>query len=95
MAPEIKTVAVISTGVIGLSMTSLFLANGLRVIVCSTSAGAEDRVANYLDHAWPLLEQMGLSPGASKTNYKVVGPTLDGHWDEIDFIQEVSPSTVT
>lgn len=87
MASVIKTVGVISTGVIGSSFIALFLANGLRVLVCSPSVGAEERLSKYLENVWPTLKD-SLSPGASLSNYKFVGETLDGYYDQVDFIQE-------
>jgi 3-hydroxyacyl-CoA dehydrogenase len=90
MASDIKTVGVVSTGVIGSSFAALCLARGLRVLVCSPSVGAEDRMTAYLTKMWPILDtQIGLSPRASVDNYQFVGETLDGHYDEIDFVQEV------
>lgn len=88
MAPEIKTVGVISTGVIGSSWIALFLARGLKVLVATPSIGAEERLSKYLDRIWPSFQD-SLSPGASLSNYKFVGPTLDGYYDQVDFIQEV------
>lgn len=91
MAPhEIKTVAVVATGVIGSSFIALFLARGLRVLVVSTSADAETKVKSYLERVWPTLDPAILVSGASVENCVFVGKSLEGHWDEVDFVQEVS-----
>ncbi|KAH8901759.1 hypothetical protein GQ53DRAFT_790123 [Thozetella sp. PMI_491] len=92
MASEIKTVGVVSTGVIGSSFIALCLARGLKVLAASPSVGAADRLAAYLEKIWPTLDtQLGLSPGASIENYKFVGNSLAGYYDEIDFVQENAP----
>ncbi|OGM48977.1 hypothetical protein ABOM_003131 [Aspergillus bombycis] len=85
---EIKTVAIIGTGVIGASWTALYLARGLKVLVTDPAPNAEKNLETYLNAQWPTLTRIGLSEGASLTNYTFV-ESLDNHFDEIDFIQEV------
>ncbi|KAB8207180.1 hypothetical protein BDV34DRAFT_234313 [Aspergillus parasiticus] len=85
---DIKTVAIIGTGVIGASWTALFLARGLKVLVTDPAPNAEKNLETYLNAQWPTLTQIGLNEGASLTNYTFVD-SLDNHFDEIDFIQEV------
>ena len=85
----IETVGVVGTGVIGASWTALFLAHGLRVIVADPSPNAAKQLISYLDSVWPALQTMGLSHGASLENYKFVGTSLDEHYGEVDFVQEV------
>ncbi|KAE8331394.1 hypothetical protein BDV39DRAFT_218717 [Aspergillus sergii] len=85
---DIKTVAIIGTGVIGASWTALFLARGLKVLVTDPAPNAEKNLETYLNAQWPTLTQIGLNEGASLTNYTFVD-SLDSHFDEIDFIQEV------
>ncbi|KAB8217080.1 hypothetical protein BDV33DRAFT_193853 [Aspergillus novoparasiticus] len=85
---DIKTVAIIGTGVIGASWAALFLARGLKVFVTDPAPNAEKNLDTYLHAQWPTLTQIGLSEGASLTNYTFVD-SLDNHFDEIDFIQEV------
>jgi len=86
---NVKTVGVISTGVIGSSWIALFLARGLRVLIASSRPDSEEKLATYLDSAWPTLESMGLPPNADRTNYKFVGTSLEGYYDQVDFVQEV------
>lgn len=90
---NIKTVGVISTGVIGSSFIALFLSRGLRVLVCSPSGSptAEEKLASYLEHIWPTIPTRSLSPDASLSNYKFVGTSLNGYYDEVDFVQENTP----
>jgi 3-hydroxyacyl-CoA dehydrogenase len=91
MASNIKTVGVISTGVIGSSFIALCLARGLRVLVCMSSPASEDKLKDYIAKLWPSLDALiGLSPGASPDNWKYVGSTLEGYYDQVDFVQEVS-----
>lgn len=92
MAP-IKTVGVVSTGVIGSSFTALFLSRGLRVLVCSPSGApdSEAKLSAYLARIWPTLDPATLAPGASLSNWTFVGTSLDGYYDQVDFIQENSP----
>ena len=72
MTTQIKRVAVIGTGVIGASWTALFLAKGLNVVATDVAPGAEGRLRQYVDDAWPALESLGLAPGASRSNLKFV-----------------------
>ncbi|KAB8071574.1 hypothetical protein BDV29DRAFT_159368 [Aspergillus leporis] len=90
---EIKTVAVIGTGVIGASWTALLLARGLRVLVTDPAPDAEKNLGAYLKAQWLTLTEMGLSEGASLSNYNFVD-SLDDHFDVIDFIQENGPERV-
>ncbi|KOC16100.1 3-hydroxyacyl-CoA dehyrogenase [Aspergillus flavus AF70] len=87
---DIKTVAIIGTGVIGASWTALFLARGLKVLVTDPAPNAEKNLETYLNAQWPTLTQIGLSEGASLKNYAFVD-SLDNHFEEIDFIQENGP----
>lgn len=90
MAAAIKSVGVIGTGVIGASWTGLFLSRGLKVLVSDPAPGAEKALTSYLESIWPTLKEVGLSPGASLSNYTFVGASLEKHYGEVDFIQEVS-----
>lgn len=53
--------AVIGAGVIGASWAALFLAAGHRVAVYDPAEGAEGFVRQYVESAWPVLEQLGLT----------------------------------
>lgn len=89
----IKTVGVVSTGVIGSSFIALFLSHGLRVLVCSPSGSpiAKSKLASYLERIWPTIPPQSLSQGASLSNYEFVGTSFEGYYDQIDFIQENTP----
>ncbi|MDE0852903.1 MAG: 3-hydroxyacyl-CoA dehydrogenase NAD-binding domain-containing protein [Nevskia sp.] len=62
MSKQIKKVAVIGTGVIGASWTALFLAKGIDVSATDVAPGAEGRLREYINQAWPALEQLGAGP---------------------------------
>ena len=70
MASDIKRVAIIGTGVIGASWAALFLAKGLDVTATDVAPGAEKRLRDYIDAAWPALTDLGLAPGASPSRLK-------------------------
>jgi 3-hydroxyacyl-CoA dehydrogenase len=86
----IRTVGVVGTGVIGSSWIGLFLAHGLKVVVSDPAPGAGGKLATYLKTIWPTLERLGLDSKASLSHYKFVGASLNGYYDQVDFIQEVS-----
>lgn len=87
---DIKTVGVIGTGVIGASWTALFLSRGKQVLVADPAPNAADTLQAHLESFWPIVEQIGLSPGASLQNYRFVGASLGEHYGNVDFVQEVS-----
>jgi 3-hydroxyacyl-CoA dehydrogenase len=61
----ISQVAIIGTGVIGASWAALFLAKGLDVMATDVAPNAEASLRRFVDGAWPALERLGLTPGAS------------------------------
>ena len=82
----IRRIAIIGTGVIGASWTSLFLAKGLEVVATDIAPNAEASLRKFVEAAWPALKRLGLSPGASQSNLKftaamaqaIDGADLDG-----------------
>lgn len=65
-SPEIRTVAVLGAGVIGMSWTALFLAKGLAVRLHDLDPGALQRTRDYVANAWSALTELGLAPDASQ-----------------------------
>jgi 3-hydroxyacyl-CoA dehydrogenase len=93
MTTQIKRVTVIGTGVIGASWTALFLAKGLSVVATDVAPGAEGRLRQYIDEAWPVLEGLGLAPGASRSNLKFMvdlAPAVAG----AELVQENGPERI-
>jgi len=87
---SIRRIAIVGTGVIGASWAALFLAHGLEVIATDPAPNAEENLREYIDSAWPALEQLGLSPGASKKRLSFttkLGDALEG----ADLVQENGP----
>jgi 3-hydroxyacyl-CoA dehydrogenase len=66
----IRRIAIIGTGVIGASWTTLFLAKGLQVVATDIAPNAEAALRKFVAAAWPALKRLDLSPGASQSNLK-------------------------
>ncbi|KAK4494782.1 hypothetical protein PRZ48_014138 [Zasmidium cellare] len=88
---EIKTVGVVGTGVIGASWTALFLSRGKHVLVADPAPNAADTLKAHLESFWPVVEEIGLAPGANLQNYRFAGASLGEHYGEVDYVQENAP----
>src|SRR5271169_5328802 len=89
----IRRIAMIGTGVIGASWTSLFLAKGLQVVATDVAPNAEAALKSFVEAAWPALKRLGLSPGASLSNLKftaALAKALAG----VDLVQENGPERI-
>jgi 3-hydroxyacyl-CoA dehydrogenase len=86
----IRRIAIVGTGVIGASWAALFLAHGLEVIATDPAPNAEENLREYIDSAWPALEQLGLSPGASKKRVSFT-TNLSDALEGVDLVQENGP----
>jgi 3-hydroxyacyl-CoA dehydrogenase len=64
---HIRRIAVIGTGVIGASWTTLFLAKGLDVVATDIAPDAEASLRRFVDMAWPAMKRLGLAPNASQS----------------------------
>ena len=58
---DVNHTAVLGAGVIGASWTALFLASGRSVAVFDVSNTAEAQVRSYVEQAWPVLKDLGLT----------------------------------
>jgi len=86
----VRHVSIIGTGVIGASWASLFLARGLKVVATDVAPAAEAALRKFVDAAWPALERIGVSEGASRTNLSFaadLSTTIKG----ADLVQENGP----
>ena len=89
----IHRIAIVGTGVIGASWAAQYLARGFDVIATDPAPNAEANLRQYIDEAWPALENIALSPGASRecltftTNMKEA-------LSQADFVQENGPERV-
>ena len=89
----IRRIAVIGTGVIGASWTSLFLAKGLQVVATDIAPNAEASLRKFVETAWPALKRLGLSAGASQSNLKFT-PNLARAVTGADLVQENGPERI-
>ncbi len=86
----IRRVAVIGTGVIGASWAAQFLARGLQVVATDVAPGAEIALRRFVKTAWPALERLGLSPGASQSNLTFTADLAEA-LAGVDLVQENGP----
>jgi 3-hydroxyacyl-CoA dehydrogenase len=89
----IRRIAIIGTGVIGASWSSLFLAKGLQVTATDIAPNAEAALRKFVETAWPALKRLGLSPGASRSNLTFsadLAQALAG----ADLVQENGPERI-
>lgn len=89
-SPPISTIAVIGTGVIGASWAAQFLAAGFDVVATDPQAGAADRLRAAIAEHWPVLQRIGLAPGAALERLTFVDDAAVAV-AHADFIQENGP----
>jgi carnitine 3-dehydrogenase len=89
----VATVTVVGTGVIGGGWTAHFLRRGYDVLAWDPGPDAPSRLSDLLDTAWPSLERLGLSDGASRDRLRWAG-TLEEALADTDFVQESSPEVL-
>jgi 3-hydroxyacyl-CoA dehydrogenase len=89
----IRRIAIVGTGVIGASWTSLFLAKGLEVVATDIAPNAEAALRSFVETAWPALERLGLAAGASQANLKFT-PALTEAIASADLVQENGPERI-
>jgi 3-hydroxyacyl-CoA dehydrogenase len=89
----IRRVAIIGTGVIGASWTTLFLAKGLDVVATDVAPGAEAALRRFVSTAWPALQRLGLASGASQSRLSFTAALADAVKD-VDLVQENGPEKI-
>jgi 3-hydroxyacyl-CoA dehydrogenase len=89
----IRRIAIIGTGVIGASWTSLFLAKGLQVVATDVAPNAEAALRKFVENTWPALTRLGLAPGASPSNLKFTA-ALPEAVAAADLVQENGPERI-
>src|SRR5258708_2087318 len=90
---SIRRIAIIGTGVIGASWSSLFLAKGLQVVATDPAPNAEAALRKFVETAWPALKRLGLSPGASQSNLTFTAE-LTQALAGVDLVQENGPERI-
>src|ERR1700728_1502658 len=89
----IRRIAIIGTGVIGASWSALYLAKGLQVVATDVAPNAEAALRKFVETAWPALERLGLSPGASQSNLKFTAALAQAVVG-VDLVQENGPERI-
>lgn len=87
---EIRKITIVSTGVIGAGWAVHFLARGYDVVATDPAVGAEERLHEFIDRNWPIVEKLGLAPDASTSRLTFTSDLADAVKDA-DFIQESGP----
>jgi 3-hydroxyacyl-CoA dehydrogenase len=90
MSKPIRKIAIIGTGAIGASWTTLFLSKGLDVIATDIAPDAESKLRQFVEQAWPAMEVLGLAPGADKGRLSFT-PHLQEALQGVDLVQENGP----
>jgi carnitine 3-dehydrogenase len=92
--PEtVRTVAVVGAGVIGAGWAAHFLRQGYDVVAWDPGSGAAHRLASFVGNAWPVLERLGLDPGASPDRLRFAG-SLGEATAGAEFVQESAPEVL-
>jgi carnitine 3-dehydrogenase len=87
---QVRRVGLSGAGVIGGGWALHFLRMGLDVDVYDPSPRAEGDLLRMIQSTWPLLERIGLRPGASPDRIRFHSD-LAGAVGEADMVQESSP----
>jgi carnitine 3-dehydrogenase len=90
---NVRTVGIVGCGLIGMSWAAYYLAKGFAVRATDPVAGAEEKLRAYIDSSWPLLEEMGLAPGADR-NKLTFSTDLKESLRGADFVQENGPERI-
>lgn len=86
----VSTVGIVGAGTIGSSWALYFLSRGLRVQCWDPLDEYAESVAASVARSWPLMQELGLSEGASLDNLRCfdrIGDALSG----VEFVQESAP----
>jgi carnitine 3-dehydrogenase len=86
----IHRIAVVGTGVIGASWAAQYLARGFDVVATDPAPNAEANLRKYVDEAWEQLEEIGLSPGASRDRLSFT-TDMKQALAQADLVQENGP----
>lgn len=89
MTQEIKTAAIVGTGVIGAGWAARFLFHGLDVVATDPSPDAADRLRESVENVWPALTALiPTPPPRGKLRFE---PDLAKAIAPADFVQENAP----
>jgi carnitine 3-dehydrogenase len=91
---QVRRVGIVGAGVIGGGWALHYLRMGLDVDVYDPAPHARSDLLRMLEVTWPLLERIGLRPGASRDRIRFHGD-LAGAVGAADLVQENSPEDST
>ncbi|MFT3688724.1 3-hydroxyacyl-CoA dehydrogenase NAD-binding domain-containing protein [Paenirhodobacter sp.] len=83
-------VAVVGAGTIGAGWAALFLARGMEVAVSDPDPAAEASLRGFVERAWPVMERLGLMPGADPGRLRFHADPRDAA-EGAAFVQENAP----
>lgn len=92
-AAEVRTVAVVGTGVIGAAWVAGFLASGLDVVATDPAEGAAARLRAYLESAWDVVSELTGAAEADRGELRFVASAGEAA-RAADFVQENGPERV-
>lgn len=84
------TFGIVGTGVIGAGWATRALARGWDVVAWDPAPGANARLREAVDRAWPAAQRLGLFPGADR-NRITFASTLEAVAGNADHVQESAP----
>lgn len=87
---EIKTVAIVGTGVIGAGWAARCLARGLNVIATDPGPDAEQKLRDAINLAWPAVSKLSMAPGAEPGTLSFT-TNIEEAVSKADFVQESAP----
>ena len=87
---QIRSIAIVGTGVIGASWAALYLARGFNVMATDPAPNAEANLRKFIDAAWKDLTVIGLSPSASREHLQFTTDMKKALADA-DLVQENGP----
>jgi len=90
---EVRTVAVVGSGVIGIGWILHYLRMGLKVRAYDPAPSARTRISEMVAMSWPIMEELGLRAEASMENL-VITESLEEVVATADVVQEAAPEDV-
>lgn len=92
---SIRRVAVVGTGTIGMSWAATFLSRGLEVSATDPAQGAEARLRQFVDDAWPVLGRLGTIAATPPHELLKFYADPETAVAGADFVQENAPERET
>jgi 3-hydroxyacyl-CoA dehydrogenase len=90
---EVKTVAVVGLGTIGMSWAAYFLARGISVRATDVDPTVEARTRAYIERARIALDRLGLVAASARSATISFHATVEEAADGCDFVQENGPES--